>query len=66
MSFLKVSQLIEKLGEYNPDAEVDVIAMNRRQEFSLSWWSGGEGGTKEQATSVSFYVDDLNQSESAG
>ncbi len=38
---IKVSELIEKLGEYNPDAQVDVIAMNKRQEFSLSWWSGG-------------------------
>ncbi len=62
---LKVSQLIEKLGEYNPDADVDVIAMNRSQDFSMSW-GGGDGCPKETCDSVSFYVDELNQSESAG
>ena len=62
---LKVSQLIEKLGEYNPEADVDVIAMNKRQDFSLTY-GDCEGATKEGCTVVSFYVDELNQSESAG
>ena len=62
---MKVSQLIKKLEEYNPDAEVDVIAMNRRQEFTITY-GDGEGCTKEICSHVSFYVDKLNQSEAAG
>ncbi len=62
---LKVAELIEKLKEYNPEAETDVIAMNYSQDFSLSC-GGSDGCTKENCDSVSFYVDALNQSEDAG
>ncbi len=62
---LKVSELIERLTEYNPEADVAVIAMNRRQDFSLTYGSC-EGVTKETCDRVSFYVDGLNQSEAAG
>lgn len=58
----KVSELIEKLGEFNQEADVDVIALNRKQEFSLCH-GGYDGATKENCDSVSFYVDALNQSE---
>jgi hypothetical protein len=62
---MKVSELVEQLGNYNPDADVDVIAMNKRQDFSLTY-GDCEGATKENCAVVSFYVDELNQSESAG
>ena len=62
---MKVVELIEKLGEYNPEAEIDVIAKNRRQDFTLTF-GGRDGDTKESCGYVSFYVDALNQSEAAG
>jgi hypothetical protein len=65
---MKVKELIKRLADFNPEAEVDVIANNHPHEFSICW--GGhldsEGTTKLNTTGVSIYVDDLNQSESAG
>ena len=61
---MTVKALIEVLKLYNPEAEVDVIAMNKSQVFTLSW-GGSEGVSKANCDSVSFYVDSLNKSESA-
>jgi hypothetical protein len=59
---MKVKELRKKLKEYNQDADVDVIVYNRQQNFSLCF-GGCDGGTKLTADSVSFYVDELCQSE---
>lgn len=59
---MTIRELIKKLGEYNPEARVDVIAHNRSEEFSIVF-GGAEGDTKETTDSVSFYVDQLCDSE---
>ncbi len=57
---MKVSDFIDKLKEYNQAAEVSVIALNKTYDFSLCYASDGEGGEKDEATTVSIYVDKLN------
>lgn len=59
---MKVKELLEKLGEFNPKADVEVVAFCRRYAFSLSWGIS-EGVTKKTAESVSFYVDELCSTE---
>lgn len=61
---MTVEQLILKLAQYNHNAKVDVIANNKSYEFSMAY-GNTEGCAKRNCASVSFYVDDLNQSESA-
>ncbi len=61
---MKVFELITKLSEYNPEAAVDVIACNQSHGFTMTYGSS-EGCTKGDCDIVSFYVDDLCQSESA-
>lgn len=65
---MKVKDLIAKLGEYNPEAEMGVIVHNQREEFTLSYGgrTDGEGTTKETTTGVGIYVDRLNQGERDG
>ena len=60
---MKVKELTEKLKDYNQDAEVVVTAHCRDEEFSLCF-GGGDGGAKNTASTVSFYVDSLCGSES--
>ena len=55
---MKVKELIEKLKKYNPEAKANVVAHNYAYDFSLSY-GGGDGGSKENAHEVSFYVDKL-------
>lgn len=55
---MKVRELIEKLKEFNQEAEVDVIAHNRKYDFSLCW-GGSEGCSKQNTDEASFYVDAL-------
>ena len=59
---MQVKGLLEELKKFNPEADVNVLAMNRHQDFTLSW-GGCEGCTKDNCDSVSLYVDALNQSE---
>jgi len=62
---MKVKELMQKLSEYNFDAEMSVIAHNYKEEFSITYGSGSEGETKENCKEVNFYVDRLCQSERA-
>lgn len=62
---MKVKELIEKLSTHNQEATVDVIAHNKSFPFSICWGGGGEGERREDAPEVSFYVDDLCESERA-
>ncbi len=62
---MKVKELIKELEQYNPDAEMETIADNRKQRFSLTF-GGGDGATKMNCESVSIYLDDMNSSERAG
>lgn len=62
---MKVKELIEKLEQYNPDADMDAVANNKGWPFSLAY-GDKEGCTKENCETVSIWVDDTNQSESAG
>ena len=59
---MTVAVLIEKLKEFNSEADVSVIALNRDHYFTLTW-GGCEGATKENCDTVSLYVDSLNQGE---
>lgn len=58
-----VKELIIHLLNYNMDAEVEVIAMNIPQKFSIVY-GDSEGCTKKECDSVGFYVNNLNQKES--
>jgi len=62
---MKVRELIKQLETYNQEAEVDVIAHNQRCDFTIAYGSFGEGEgvTKNNTTSVSVYVDSLNNNE---
>lgn len=59
---LKVKELIQKLQEYNQEAEIYVIAHNKGYQFSITY-GGSDGVTKETCESVSFYIDDLSSAE---
>ncbi len=60
---MKVKDIIKRLYEFNLEAEVSVIAHNRREKFSFTWGGGSEGETKEDCKEVNFYVDSLCQNE---
>lgn len=60
---MKVRDLIKKLLDYNPDAEIAPLAHNRKQPFSISYGSG-EGCKKENCDIVYIDCDELNQNES--
>ena len=62
---MKVKEMIKKLEQYNPDAEMAVVANNKNQKFSIAFGSS-EGCTKENCSSVSIMLDELNRYESAG
>lgn len=62
---MKVKDLVEKLEQYNPEAEMNAIADNKRWSFTLAY-GNSEGCKKENCETVSIYVDDLNKSESVG
>lgn len=57
-----VQEIINKLQEYNPDAEFRLIVNNYPIDFSFTYGSS-EGCTKTNADTVSFYVDSMNVSE---
>lgn len=59
---MRIKDLIEKLNEYNQDAEISVIAHCKEFPFTLSF-GGAEGETKISTTSVHFYVDELCTNE---
>jgi len=60
---MKLVDLINKLQEYNANAEVGVIVHNFREEFSITF-GGSEGDTKATCNNINFYVDRLCGSES--
>ena len=60
---MKVKDLIEKLQEYNPNAETGIIVHNYKEEFSITFGGGSEGELKQDTKEVDFYVDRLCQSE---
>jgi hypothetical protein len=57
---MKLHELIEKLKEFNPDAEVSVIAHCREYNFTLTW---GVGCTKKDTDRMALYVDELCTNE---
>jgi hypothetical protein len=59
---MKVSELIEKLKEFNPDAKVRVVVYNREENFTFAW-GYSEGCTKENCETLSLYVDRLSDKE---
>jgi hypothetical protein len=60
---MKIRELIKQLETYNQEAKVDVIAHNQRCDFTITYGGDGEGVTKNNTTSVSVYVDSLNNNE---
>ena len=59
---MKVKQLIQKLLDYNLDAEVSVVAHHTKEDFTITY-GGDEGSTQNNCESVSFYVDRLCNNE---
>lgn len=55
---MKVKELIEKLSQYNENAEVIITVNSQKTEFGLGF-GGDDGVTKETTKSVIFYS--LNQ-----
>jgi len=62
---MKVKDLTVRLQKYNPEAEMNVIAHNKKYPFSLCF-GGGDGGTIETADFVGFCVDSLCSAEKEG
>lgn len=59
---MKINELIQKLNEYNQDADISVIAHCKEYPFTLSF-GGAEGETKDKTNSVHLYVDELCTNE---
>lgn len=59
---MKIKELVDKLNEFDQDAEISVIAHCQKYPFTLSW-GGAESQSKETAKSVNFYVDELCTNE---
>lgn len=59
---MKVADLKKWLSDKKDNAEVGVIAHNKSYNFSLCLGGGSDGGDNDY-TEVSFYVDELCQSE---
>ena len=59
---VKVKHLLERLQQYNPEAQVSVIAFCRPMKFTLTY-GGSDGCPPAKAESVSFYVDELCHDE---
>jgi len=59
---MTVFDLVEKLLKCKQDAKVHVLAHNQYYDFTLSFGGGCDDG-KNEYTDVSFYVEELNQSE---
>lgn len=59
---MKVKELIQKLLDYNLDAEVSVVAHHIKEEFTITY-GGNEGSTQNNCETVSFYVDRLCNNE---
>jgi len=68
---MKVNEVIEKLKEYNAEAEVMVMTNNQIHKFSFSFGfkeprpGSKEGCTKDNCEIVYLYVDETCKSESA-
>lgn len=60
---MTVKDLIERLKECNPEADVSVITHSKAYSFSLCWGGGGEGESIKNCAEVHFYVDELNSAE---
>lgn len=52
---MKVKELIEKLGEYNQNANVEFLVNGMPQEFEICY-GGSEGCTKSTCDEVVFMV----------
>jgi len=55
---MKVKELINKLLDYNMEAEVKVIAHSKEYDYSITF-GGEEGVEKHNTKEVSLYVDEL-------
>ena len=54
---VKNRDLIKKLLEFNMDAEVEILALNKAFPFTIAW-GGAEGISKENSGSINFYIED--------
>lgn len=59
---MKVKELIEKLNEYNQEAELLVVAHNKVEDYSICF-GNSDGCTKQTCENVSLYLDKLNGNE---
>jgi len=62
---MKNKDLIWKLSQFNPEADVSVIVHSQMEDFSITWGGimDGEGTPKDKIHNVNFYVDRLCESE---
>ena len=52
---MKVKELIEKLNEYNQDADVEICVNGMSQEFEICY-GDSEGCTKSSCNCVAFMI----------
>ena len=57
---MKVRDLIEKLKEYNQDAEVQTVVDNYPQQFTIMYGSS-DGCLKHNCDHVSFVIGGTNE-----
>ena len=59
---MQLKELLERLSKFNPETEVNVVAHCKAYNFTVSY-GGSDGGAEKDAMHISFYVDELCQSE---
>lgn len=57
---MKVKELIDRMKQVNPEAEVEVIVDNRRADFKIVF-GGGDGCTKKDCSSWGFMVGGISE-----
>ena len=59
---MKVKELLEKLSEYNLEADISIVLNNSARDFEICYGTS-EGCTKENCDEVNLYVKGLNNDE---
>ena len=57
---MTVKELINKLSEYNPEAEINVVVGGYEKPYTICF-GGAEGVTKATCEDVDFMVDDISE-----
>ena len=57
---MTVKEIINKLSEYNPEAEINVVVDGYEKPYTICF-GGAEGVTKANCEAVDLIVDDISE-----